>query len=93
MPSAEVLVVKLGQPSPQHVLPAEQRMMGEYEPGYVDVQLVVSVWVPDSRDVPVDVLRFPRLHEGRDREGAGYENIQGLQSVTMNDLTSLRHSD
>lgn len=65
MPSAEVLVVQLGQPSPQHMLPAEQRMVGKYEPGYIDVQLVVSVRVSDSRHVAVDALGFQRLHEER----------------------------
>lgn len=63
MPSTEVLVVQLGQASPQHMLPAEQGMMGEYEPGYVNVQLVVSVRVADSHDIATDVLRLQRLHE------------------------------
>lgn len=58
VPSADVLVVQLGKPSPQHVLPAEQRMMGEYQPGHIDVQLVVSIRVRDSHDVAVDLLRF-----------------------------------
>lgn len=68
MASAEALVVQLGQPNTKYMLPAEQGMMGEYEPGYIDVQLVVSVWVPDSYHVAVDMLGFQRLHKERERK-------------------------
>lgn len=56
MLSAEVLIVQLSQSGPQHMLPAEEAMMGEDEASNIHIQLVVPLDVTDSRNVAFGIL-------------------------------------
>jgi len=60
----EVLVVQLGQAGPQDMLPTEEGVMGEDQPGDVHVQLVVPLGVRRAGQIQVCILGLQRLEGG-----------------------------
>lgn len=85
--SVQVLLVQLRQPGRQHVLPAEQVMVGEGQRVDVHIQLVVACIVQGAIDVAVVKLmhdglpvldfqtRFLFLRNG----GSGWGGTQGIR--------------